>query len=79
VRIVLAIIAILSLLLILPTYAIVNHYHLTTPGDLIAENFARSSQGWGPSNRILVGIAVDSACWFGILSGLCWLIQKFRS
>ena len=78
-RIVLAIIAVLSLLLAVASYAVANHYSLTTPGTYIAGLFVWSSQGWGPSNGIFVEIGVDIACWFGILSGLCLLIQKLRS
>ncbi len=80
----LVIIAVLSFVLMLASYGICNHYSLTTPGTFVEDRVAiflqpAASRGWGPGYGILVALAVDFACWFGALSGLCWLVQKLRS
>jgi hypothetical protein len=80
--IILLIIAVLSFGLALAMYSVANHYSLTTPGTFIAEHFFQGStdfQHWGPGNGIFVEILVDVACWFAILSGVCWIIGKLRS
>ncbi len=75
------VIAILSLGLTLSSWAIASHYSLTTPGDFAVGCLSRLSppQSWQLGRQAIIVSVVDIGCWFAVLSGLCWLVQKFRS